>query len=68
MYMFFAILGLGIAAIVALLIAGVNAKGDFWAAVQLTPLIALPLSIILLVVLVVLNAVRRGRAAKVASK
>ncbi len=67
-YMFASILGLSILAIIALFIAGVNAKGALWSIVQILPLIGLPLSVILLVVLVILNGVRRSRAAKVASK
>jgi hypothetical protein len=66
--MFAAIVGISVIAMIALLIAAGNAKGPIWASVALLPLIGLPIAIILLVVLLVLNAVRRGRAAKGADK
>jgi hypothetical protein len=66
--MFAAVLGLSVIAIIALFVAGVNATGEFWAIIQVLPLIGLPLAMVLLITLIVLNAVRRSRAAKVAGK
>ena len=62
--MFIAILGLSIAAMLAIIIVGANATGPIWSAVTLLPLIGFPIAILLLVSVVILNAVRRGRAAK----
>jgi hypothetical protein len=66
--MFAAILGLSVAGMIALIIAGGTANGPIWAAVALVVFLGLPISIVLLIVLLVLNAVRRTRAAKGAGK
>lgn len=66
--MFAAILGLSIIALFALFIGGPKATGDIWSAVALVPFLGFPIAILLLIALVVLNIVRRGRAAKVAGK
>lgn len=68
MYMFTAILGISVIGLFALIIGGPAAKGDVWAAVALIPFLGFPLAILLLILLVILNIVRRGRAAKVAGK
>ena len=62
------ILGLSVVAILALLIGGPTKSGDIWTTVALVPFIGIPLSFVLLIALIVLNAVRRGRAAKGAGK
>jgi len=67
-YMFAAILGLSIIALFALFIGGPKATGNVWSAVALVPFLGFPIAILLLIALVVLNIVRRGRAAKVAGK
>jgi hypothetical protein len=70
-YMVASIIGLSILAIVAILIGygtGVNKGGGIWQAVDLLPGIGLPIGFVLIIVLLVLNAVRRTRAAKGAGK
>jgi hypothetical protein len=67
-YMMFSILGLSVIAIIALIVGGPTKSGAIWTSVALVPFIGLPLGFILLIVLVVLSSIRRGRAAKVASK
>jgi hypothetical protein len=66
--MFLTILGFSVVAIIALFIGGPDKAGAIWTAVALVPFIGIPLAFILLITLVVLNAVRRGRAAKGAGK
>jgi hypothetical protein len=66
--MFLTILGLSVVAIIALFIGGPTKSGDIWTAVALLPVIGIPLSFLLLIALIVMNAVRRGRAAKGAGK
>jgi uncharacterized membrane protein YdjX (TVP38/TMEM64 family) len=67
-YMFASILVLSIVAIIALFIGNASAKGGFWPVVQILPLIGLPLAILLLITLLVLTAIRRGRDARDADK
>jgi hypothetical protein len=67
-YIFFAILGMSVLAIVALIIGGPDKSGSIWTTVALIPFLGIPLSFLLLVSLLVLNGVRRGRAAKGAGK
>ena len=66
--MFLSILVLSVAAILALIIGGPEKTGPIWTSVALVPFIGLPLSFLLIISLVILNAVRRGRAAKGARK
>lgn len=69
--MFAGILGISLIAMVSLfvmVISGHVAKGNLWAAVALIPIVGFALAILLLIALVVLNILRRGRAAKVAGK
>jgi hypothetical protein len=65
---FITILALSIAAIFALFIAGSNAKGNFWAIIQILPLIGLPISFIMIIIMLVIGTRRRSRAAKGAGK
>lgn len=69
-YMVAGIIVLSLAAFVALIIAtgmGLE-REDFasgiWPAVTILPLIGLPIGFVLIIVLLVVSAVRRGRAAK----
>jgi uncharacterized membrane protein len=69
-YMVAGIIVLSVASLFAVLI-GVNMglKGDdftsgIWPAVTVLPLIGLPIGFVLIIVLLVVSAVRRGRAAK----
>lgn len=66
--MFLSMLGLAVVAIVALFIGGPTKTGSIWTAVALVPAIGIPLAFILLISLIVMNAMRRGRAAKGARK
>jgi TRAP-type C4-dicarboxylate transport system permease small subunit len=66
-----AILGLSILAIIAVLIGygtKANSGAGFWQVIDLLPGVGLPIGFVLIIVLLVLNAVRRTRAAKDASK
>lgn len=68
------ILGLGVVCLFVLLIGeavtpiSVSNDSGIWAIVAFIPDIAIPLGMLLIIVLIVLTVVRRGRAAKVASK
>jgi hypothetical protein len=68
LYMFGSILGISVIALIALIAGGPTKSGAIWTAVALLPFIGIPLSLILLISLVILNGVRRGRAAKGAGK
>jgi hypothetical protein len=74
MYMAGSILGVGIIAIVALLIGEATLKtaifesSPFWAVAALLPAIAIPLGFLLFIVLIIVTYVRRSRAAKDAGK
>ncbi|MCW2783210.1 MAG: hypothetical protein JWR35_3659 [Marmoricola sp.] len=68
LYMFGALLALSVIAIIALIVGGPTKSGAIWTAVALLPAIGIPLSLLLLISLVILNGVRRGRAAKGARK
>lgn len=69
-YMVAGIIVLSLAAFIALIIATGMGLGrdDFtsgiWPAVTVLPLIGLPIGFVLIIVLLVVSAVRRGRAAK----
>jgi hypothetical protein len=70
-YMVASILGLSILAIIAVLIGygtKLNNGAGIWQIVDLLPGIGLPIGFVLIVVLLVMTAVRRTRAAKDASK
>jgi hypothetical protein len=74
MYMAGSILGLGIVAIVALLIGEATLKtaifqsSPFWSVAALLPAIAIPLGFLLFVVLIIVTYLQRSRAAKGAGK
>jgi hypothetical protein len=57
-----------IGAFIALFIAAGRAHGGVWPSIELLPLIALPTALILMIVLVVRTAIRRGRDARDAGK
>jgi hypothetical protein len=59
-----AMFAITVGAIIALLIAGGNAKGGVWPTIELLPLIALPAAFVLLIVLIARTAIRRGRDAR----
>lgn len=70
MYMAGSILGLGIIAIIALLIGEATLKtaifqtSPFWAVAAVLPAIAIPLGFLLFIALIVVTFVRRSRAVK----
>ncbi len=70
MYMAGSVLGLGIIAIIALLIGEATLKSTifqsspFWSIAALLPAIAIPLGFLLFIVLIVVTYVQRSRAAK----
>ena len=74
MYMAGSILGVGIIAIVALLIGEATLKpaafesSPFWAVAAFLPEIAIPLGFLLFIALIVITYVQRSRAAKDAGK
>jgi hypothetical protein len=74
MYMAGSILGLGVIAIVALLIGEATLSPEafqnsaIWPVVALLPAIAIPLGFLLFIALIVVTFVQRSRAAKVAGK
>jgi sterol desaturase/sphingolipid hydroxylase (fatty acid hydroxylase superfamily) len=74
MYMAGSILGLGIIAIVALLIgeatlkAAIFESSPFWSVAAFLPEVAIPLGFLLFIALIVVTYVRRARAARDASK
>jgi uncharacterized RDD family membrane protein YckC len=74
MYMAGSVLGLGIAAIVALLIgeATITAKAfegsQLWDTIAILPAIAIPVGFALLIALLIITFVKRSRAAEGASK
>ncbi len=74
MYIAGSILGIGIIAIVALLIGEATLKtaifesSPFWAVAAFLPEIAIPLGFFLFIVLIIVTYVRRSRAAKDADK
>jgi uncharacterized membrane protein len=69
-YMVAGIIVLSLAAFIALIVAtGMGLERDdftsgIWPAVTVLPLIGLPIGFVLIIVLLVVSAVRRGRAAK----
>ncbi len=70
-YMFVGLVGLSVLSFVAIVIgtvAGAGANDGFsqgiWPAVFVVPLIALPLAFALLIVLLVVNGIRRARASR----
>jgi uncharacterized membrane protein YhdT len=71
-YMVASAIGLSILAIIAIVIGYAvglkNADEGVWPAVFVLPIIGLPIGFILIIVLLVLTFVRRGREAKDASK
>lgn len=71
-YMVASAIGLSIIAIIAILIGNAvglkNANEGIWPMVFLLPTIGLPIGFILIIVLLVLTFVRRGREAKDAGK
>jgi hypothetical protein len=74
LYMAGSILGLGIVAIVALLIGEASLKtaifdsSPFWRVAALLPAIAIPLGFLLFIALIAVTIVQRSRAAKGAGK
>ena len=74
MYMAGSILGLGVAAIIALLVGdavapdAVSHAQGIWPVVAFIPNIALPLGFVLMIVLLAITFVRRSRAAEGADK
>ena len=71
-FMAASILGLGVIAIVVLLIGEATLKqstfegSQFWTTVALLPAIAIPLGFVLFIALIIVTVVQRSRAAKVA--
>ncbi len=70
-YMVASIIGLSILAIIGILIGygtKVNNGNGIWQAIDLVPGVGLPIGFVLIIVLLLMNGVRRSRAAKGASK
>lgn len=69
-YMVAAVILISLASFVALIIAtgtGIDFATGVWPVVIIMPLIGLPIGFVLIITLLVVSAVRRGRAAKDAS-
>lgn len=63
-----AIIGLSIIAIVVVLIAGPGQADGIWPIIFVLPIVGLPIGFVLIIVLLVLSTVRRGRADRDAGK